>query len=404
MVTKLFNHLQTAGWVKRACDDASLSVSGSSSAQLQHLVHSPDDVLHGGQVAVIDLGGDPALVADVDQRLVHCRPIDLALAKLVVKPLGLGVFLDVDFQDALAQLVDPFLGITVLDDIADIEIGTNRGTAEFINVAGELDGAQQKLVPDFLDGNLDAGLLGSGDQLANVLLGPRIRVAVGDLLVHHGWNDQDGGAAVGLAIEKLLLDRGHSTLDDLGIGVGQGLLPVFAAADSMDHQGGLVARGQNLIEIELAGTDQLDARETGLLEQLKGGQDGSLGDVAKHERLRPLPGTRLPSCSGRDALGHGSARQGDSACLEKRSSVDALHVCDPGTMRNKTQISAHSSDSASLASSSSATSAGLALPPVCFMTWPRRKPLTASGFFLPRFSSSMAWGLAAIAASTAAAI
>ena len=57
-----------------------------------------------------------------------------------------------------------------------------------------------------------------------------------------------------------------------------------------------------------------------------------------------------------------------------------------------------SSSSASLASSSSPTSAGLALPPVCFMTWPRRKPLTASGFFLPRFSSSMAWGLAAIAA------
>ena len=38
------------------------------------------------------------------------------------------------------------------------------------------------------------------------------------------------------------------------------------------------------------------------------------------------------------------------------------------------------------------------------MTWPRRKPLTASGFFLPFFRSSMAWGLAAIAAATAVAI
>ena len=61
-------------------------------------------------------------------------------------------------------------------------------------------------------------------------------------------------------------------------------------------------------------------------------------------------------------------------------------------------------NSTSFFSSSSPTSAGLALPPVCFMTWPRRKPLTASGFFLPFFRSSMAWGLAAIAASTAAAI
>ena len=63
-----------------------------------------------------------------------------------------------------------------------------------------------------------------------------------------------------------------------------------------------------------------------------------------------------------------------------------------------------SSSSASLASSSSPTRAGLALPPVCFMTWPRRKPLTASGFFLPFLSSSSAWGLAAMAAATAAAI
>ena len=191
--------------MRRACDDAPLSVptcSGSSSAQLQQLVHPPDDVLHGGQIAVADLGGDPALVADVDQRLAHGRPVDLALAELVVEPLRLGVFLDVDLEDPLAQLADPLLGVAELDDVADVEIGTDRGTAELVDVAGELDGAQEELVPDLLDGDLDPGLLGVGDELADVLLRPRVGVAVGDLLVDDGRDDQDGGAAVGLAVDE----------------------------------------------------------------------------------------------------------------------------------------------------------------------------------------------------------
>ncbi len=54
--------------------------------------------------------------------------------------------------------------------------------------------------------------------------------------------------------------------------------------------------------------------------------------------------------------------------------------------------------SASFSSSSSPTTCGSALPPVCFITWPRRKPLTASGFFLPPpLRSSRAFGLAAMA-------
>ena len=114
------------------------------SAQLQHLVHAADDVLHVVQIAVTDLGGDPALVADIDECLADGRPVDLSLAEFVVKPLGLGVFLDVDFEDSLAQFANPFLGIAVLDDVADIEVGTDPGALELIDVAGELDGAQEE--------------------------------------------------------------------------------------------------------------------------------------------------------------------------------------------------------------------------------------------------------------------
>ena len=78
------------------------------------------------QVAEADFGGDPALVADVDQGLADGRPVDLSLAELVVEPLGLGVFLDVDLEDPLAQLANPLLGIAVLDDVADVEVGADR--------------------------------------------------------------------------------------------------------------------------------------------------------------------------------------------------------------------------------------------------------------------------------------
>ncbi len=74
----------------------------SFSADLEDLIHPPDDVLHRRQVAEFDLGRDPSLVADVHERLMNGRPVDLAFAELVIEPFGLGVFFDVDLEDALA--------------------------------------------------------------------------------------------------------------------------------------------------------------------------------------------------------------------------------------------------------------------------------------------------------------
>ena len=102
------------------------------------------------------------------------------------------------------------------------------------------------------------------------VLRARVGVAVRDLLVDHGRDDQDGGAAVRLAVEDLLADRGQPALDDLRVGVGEGLLPVPAAADAVDDQAGLVAGREDLVAVELVRADQLDPLEARLLEQLEG--------------------------------------------------------------------------------------------------------------------------------------
>ena len=69
-------------------------------------------------------------------------------------------------------------GIAVLDDVADVEVGPDPGAVELVDVAGELDRAEEELVPDLLDGDLDPVLLGVGDQLADVRLRARVGVAV----------------------------------------------------------------------------------------------------------------------------------------------------------------------------------------------------------------------------------
>src|SRR5262249_8747757 len=80
-----------------------------ASGDFQDLIHRPDDLLHLVEALQGDLGGDPALVADVDERLADGGPVDLALTQGIVEPVGLGVFLDVNLEDSLAELADPLL-------------------------------------------------------------------------------------------------------------------------------------------------------------------------------------------------------------------------------------------------------------------------------------------------------
>ena len=142
---------------------------------------SADDVFHRLEIAKADFRGDPALVADVAQGRSDGGPVDLALAQAVIEPLLLLVFLDVHLEDPLAQLADPFLGIAELDDVADVEVSADPRALELVDVAGKLERAEQELVPDLFDRDLDAVCLGVGDQLADVFLRAFVGVAIADL-------------------------------------------------------------------------------------------------------------------------------------------------------------------------------------------------------------------------------
>src|SRR5262249_41640821 len=152
------------------------------------------------------------------------------------------VFLDVNFEDPLAQLPDPLFGVAELDDVTDIEIRTDPGTIKFVDVPCELDRAEQELVPDLFDGNLDPVLLRIGDELSDICLRATIGFAVANLSVDHRGDDQDRSSTVGATIIEFLADRVNSPLHDLGIGIRERILPVTRAADAVDHQTRLIPR------------------------------------------------------------------------------------------------------------------------------------------------------------------
>jgi len=67
--------------------------------------------------------------------------------------------------DALAERPDPVLGPAVLDDVADVEVGLQPRALELVDVARELQRAEEEVVPDLLDGDDDLELLGEGSAL-----------------------------------------------------------------------------------------------------------------------------------------------------------------------------------------------------------------------------------------------
>ena len=57
-------------------------------------------------------------------------------------------------------------------------------------------------------------------------------LALQTIVLNQRGDDQDGGAAIRLAVEKFLTDRVEPAFHDLRVGVGEGLLPMTAAADA----------------------------------------------------------------------------------------------------------------------------------------------------------------------------
>ena len=65
----------------------------------------------------------------------------------------------------------------------------------------------------------------------------------------------------------------QAALDDLGVGVGERVLPVLRAADTVDDKAGLGLCAEDFAAVELVWAQELDAFEARLLEQLEIGED-----------------------------------------------------------------------------------------------------------------------------------
>ena len=135
-----------------------------------------------------------------------------------------------DLDDALAESSDPVLSIPVENDIADVEICLEPRTFELIDVTGEFQRAQQELIPYVLDRDNNIEFLGQGQEFADMLLRAFVGVAVSDVFVKIGRNEQDRVGAQRFCASQCCFHALKPLFDHLGIWVGKGCSP--AAIDN----------------------------------------------------------------------------------------------------------------------------------------------------------------------------
>src|SRR5207245_10915366 len=107
--------------------------------------------------------------------------------------------------------------------------------------------AEEKLIPDVFDGDFDARFLGHRNRLANFLLRALVSIVVANRLVHDGRNQQNAGAAIGMAISQGGCKIFNSQRSPLGIGLGKSDGPVLAIDDSLALQPGFLESREDLL-------------------------------------------------------------------------------------------------------------------------------------------------------------
>ena len=212
------------------------------------------------------------MITNLVDGLHHRRPVVIALEELGVEAgplallvgLGAAVLLDVQRSDALAQDTNPLLGPSVVDQVPHIEVPAHHGALEFIDVAGGLERAEEKIVPDVLNSDLHAQFLGQRHHLADLGLGPGVGVGVANGGTDHRRHQQHRRSTVGLGVTQRQLEPFHPDLADSRIWVGQRLGPVRVAAhrtrlETGGLQGGvhlgIVHATHRLDSIEACGLD-----------------------------------------------------------------------------------------------------------------------------------------------------
>src|SRR5579884_1175876 len=129
----------------------------------QYLVHAGADIAQIGLVATGQLGVEIAVVADLRERPTHLRPVHIPLQQRHELIGGTLEVFEMHLPDAPAQRANPVLRPAENDHISHVEIDLYQRVPERIDVVGKLQRAEQEVVPDLLDADHYAQLLGGWD-------------------------------------------------------------------------------------------------------------------------------------------------------------------------------------------------------------------------------------------------
>ena len=163
----------------------------------------------------------------------------LVQAKRPFVPIEVEV-LEVHLGDAGPERADPVLRVAVEHDVADVEVRLQPWRVELVDVAGELQRAQEELVPDLLDGDDHLQLARQRQQpLSNHALRTRPRVLVRRRRVDDGRHQQHGIGAPQRRVAQRRLHAGdaagarrHDRGSTAGIASGPSSSPSESAARS----------------------------------------------------------------------------------------------------------------------------------------------------------------------------
>jgi hypothetical protein len=183
--------------------------------------HVGEDVGAALFVAARDFGGGPAGVLDFGEGFADVCPVDVAFTDVDEAALD-GPVLDVEFDDAFAELADPGGGFAEFLVVSDVEVGADPWGVDFVELVAEefgvlvvvAFGVVEELVPDVFDEDVDAEVCGEGEGFADAGDGAFPGLVVGGFVVDDGWDEEDSGAADGVGFA----DGGEEAIESFGAG------------------------------------------------------------------------------------------------------------------------------------------------------------------------------------------
>src|SRR2546423_882928 len=139
-------------------------------------------------VVAADFCDHIVIVADRADLTHDGRPVDGAGHELgpFVAPVAMIHLevLEVNLLDPRSENSNPLLRVAVEDDVAGVEVAPDVWTVDAVQEVAEFKGADQELVPDVLEGDVDAVALGVGFELVESrkepVVGDVIRYLLGD--------------------------------------------------------------------------------------------------------------------------------------------------------------------------------------------------------------------------------